>query len=268
MNEIVLTENDGIRITQMDALTANIPFYHVERVAAMYVMIYVLSGSIYVTEDGEDYDAGEGDMLLLKKGTHQQGRKLIREGTSWIYAHFQICAAERGDETAESEVVLPKHVNLTGYSEVGQRLKDLRAVYDSGRLMSRNRASLGLYELLLDIVEYVSASKTNSLITRIDSFISANLRKNISGEELANEFHITYKHLNRLYKNHCGRSIMQTYFSERMKAAAAELRTSNKPVGVISDEMGFTDPLYFSKCFRRYAGVSPRQYRQAAVSEF
>lgn len=267
MNEIILTENDEIKLLHMDCPTTNISFYHVDRIASMNVMIYVLSGSIYVTEDDKDYVVGEGEMLFLKEGTHQYGKRLIEAGTSWIYAHFQLDKAHE-EADRNNRITLPKHINLIGRSDIRQRLEKLCFIYGTDEIMSRKRASLGLFELLLDIEELAHESKTNGLVTDIELFINGNLCRNLSDEDFEKEFQFTYKYLNKVYKKYSGHSIMQTHFCERMKVAATELRTTNKSVKAIGEEMGYADALYFSKVFKKYAGVSPRKYRQMVIRKF
>ena len=48
----------------------------------------------------------------------------------------------------------------------------------------------------------------------------------------------------------------------RMQRAEDLIRMSDKNVSTIAYEVGFTDPKYFSKCFRKHTGMSPSEYRQ------
>ena len=45
-----------------------------------------------------------------------------------------------------------------------------------------------------------------------------------------------------------------------------ELRHSDKPVTLISDELCFPNPAFFSKYFKRLTGVTPQHYRQHGIS--
>lgn len=48
----------------------------------------------------------------------------------------------------------------------------------------------------------------------------------------------------------------------RMQRAEDLIRLTDKNVSTIAYEVGFTDPKYFSKCFRKHTGMSPSEYRQ------
>ena len=55
MHEIVIKETEGVYVEFIDLLTTHTPFYHVDRIAKYDVLIYVISGHIYVTEEERDY---------------------------------------------------------------------------------------------------------------------------------------------------------------------------------------------------------------------
>ena len=53
----------------------------------------------------------------------------------------------------------------------------------------------------------------------------------------------------------------------RMQRAENLIRMSEKNVSTIAYEIGFTDPKYFSKCFKKHTGMSPSEYRQKVVAD-
>ena len=48
-----------------------------------------------------------------------------------------------------------------------------------------------------------------------------------------------------------------------MAEAARLLRYTDLTVGEISFRVGFTDPLYFSRAFKRQTGLPPQAYRES-----
>ena len=49
-----------------------------------------------------------------------------------------------------------------------------------------------------------------------------------------------------------------------MKAAKKLLRSTYLPVKAIAEQVGYPDPLHFSKSFKSATGQSPAQYRAEA----
>ena len=54
---------------------------------------------------------------------------------------------------------------------------------------------------------------------------------------------------------------MQYILQLRLSTAKNLLETSNKNITEIADAIGYDNPLYFSRLFTKYIGVSPKEYR-------
>ena len=65
----------------------------------------------------------------------------------------------------------------------------------------------------------------------------------------------------RLFKEWAGISPNEYRTRMRISTAKSMLRQSNLGIGEIAARIGYADPYYFSRCFRRSVGVSPQQYR-------
>ena len=53
-----------------------------------------------------------------------------------------------------------------------------------------------------------------------------------------------------------------------MASPCGLLRSTLLPVGEGADRLGFADPLYFSKKFRAFAGLSPAAYRRLSQQKY
>lgn len=69
----------------------------------------------------------------------------------------------------------------------------------------------------------------------------------------------------RLFGRYTGRSVSAYVRALRMKEAASLLRTSGMQVHEVAREVGFDDPLYFSRVFRRNFGMPPSRYARAQI---
>lgn len=272
MNEITLRESDGIYVDKIDVLTANSPFYHVDRIAKTNVLIYVTSGCIYVSEEGIEYTITPGDLILLKQGTHQYGTKLIEAGTSWIYAHFYVGDISNGslhnisyDHLNQESIILPKFIKGLSETDIPGRLRNLIRTSESNKTLCMNRVSSSFHNILLDIYDHNTPATQYDLSDQILDYLQDNIAELLTSTNLEKRFHLTYKHLARVFSKSTGIGIMQYHTKLKLEAAARELRSSSKAISTISDELGFNDPLYFSKCFRKQYGLSPREYRKQEI---
>ena len=68
----------------------------------------------------------------------------------------------------------------------------------------------------------------------------------------------------KVFRRMTGHSPIDYLISLRIEAAKRLLAGSRKSVGEIAGECGFIDSNYFSRCFRKNAGFSPREFRSHA----
>ena len=68
--------------------------------------------------------------------------------------------------------------------------------------------------------------------------------------------------LKRRFKIATGSSLIERLQNLRIEAAKRMLESSTTPVTEISFEVGYEDPSFFRRLFRRLTGVTPSQYRR------
>jgi AraC family transcriptional regulator of arabinose operon len=81
-------------------------------------------------------------------------------------------------------------------------------------------------------------------------------------DTLARQHDLSPTHFRRLWQAKMGCSPQQYAHQVRMRAAARMLVASDLSIQDIAHNVGFNDPLYFSKRFRAYFNLSPSVYRQ------
>ena len=69
----------------------------------------------------------------------------------------------------------------------------------------------------------------------------------------------------RLFAKHAGESVQSWIRQLRLREAASLLRTSGLRVSEVAQLVGYSDPLYFSRAFRRAYGVAPSKFAQTAL---
>lgn len=78
---------------------------------------------------------------------------------------------------------------------------------------------------------------------------------------LAKQAGYSKEHFGVQFRKYFGVSSMAYLMELRLRNAARLLMDPEKRVGEISQMVGFDDPFYFSRQFRKRFGVSPRQWR-------
>lgn len=153
----------------------------------------------------------------------------------------------------------------------------LQEIESKETLQARVQQIGNLTTLLADIADSVStpdptASQSTKLpiaspiVEKTLLLFSQNIAKNWSISELSYSFGLTTPYYIRLFKRQMGESPL-TYLSNlRARRAAQLLLHSETSINQIALDIGWNDPGYFSRRFRHYFGVSPREYRQKYVN--
>lgn len=259
-----------------DLLVAPRDFLHVDRIPRFNILIYVLSGCIHVTEQGTDHAVHPGELLLLRAGVHQYGKKRIAAGTKWIYVHFHLHVPSQ--EVLSAACTKTGHLQTAQYQNIPRflsREKTENLEPELFRLLDLSRSndpftpfsvSCQLYRILLMICQNDSSShRIISLGDEIAAYLQNSLDRPFISKELEAAFHLTYKHMEAVFKRHTGSTIQQYHTRLRVIEAARELRSTGDSVQAIGYRFGFHDPLYFSRCFKKHMGFSPKRYREVQL---
>lgn len=75
---------------------------------------------------------------------------------------------------------------------------------------------------------------------------------------------ITAAHLNALCRQTVGKSALELIHERMVLEAKRNLVYTSMTVSVVADTIGFADPAYFTRFFKRMVGVSPKDFRKQA----
>lgn len=102
-------------------------------------------------------------------------------------------------------------------------------------------------------------------LVRMQRFILAHLGQPIGVADVAAAGGMSESSAARLFRRHARTSIGKWILAARMAAARDLLRTTNRAVGEVAEAVGFDDPAYFSRLFRRTQGIPPSRYAKQSL---
>ena len=104
--------------------------------------------------------------------------------------------------------------------------------------------------------------RQNVLADQVVDIIKQNLHQNISLCEAAAFLHRSPSTISHTLKKVIGKSYNQVAREIKMNRAADLLLQENDlPVSGVAEKVGFQDPFYFSRVFKKFHGTPPRSYR-------
>lgn len=120
-----------------------------------------------------------------------------------------------------------------------------------------------LYSVLmrvLDAVEETGADMDN-LIRGVKNYIDQHYQENLSLEFLAEQAHLSSSYLSKLFKKEIGQNLSSYIHHVRIERAKTLLRTTNLKTYEIAEAVGISDPVYFSRLFKKATGCKPKDFR-------
>lgn len=105
------------------------------------------------------------------------------------------------------------------------------------------------------------------LYEKMKKYIEQNFCKKITLDEIAEELHANRSYLSRLYKVRCGVNLFDDILKKRIEKAKELIEKKDLKIYEISEAVGFDDTGYFSKVFKKYTGMSPKEYKNEKKAE-
>ena len=102
---------------------------------------------------------------------------------------------------------------------------------------------------------------------KIRAYIVQHYMEDISVMEIAGYFGYSEAYFCKLFKQYFGHSFVSYLTEYRMQRAEELMRTSTISIKEIGKMVGYPDPNYFTKVFRRVRGISPSVFRDTVGSQ-
>lgn len=132
--------------------------------------------------------------------------------------------------------------------------------------MARQLARQLLYEWLR--FEQRSEMHDHSIppmMERMKQYIASRLHEPLSLRDLVEFAQLSPSTVGRMFREHLDTTPVEWILRVKMERAKVLLRTRRISVAEVGAQVGIPDPYYFSKCFKKETGISPREYQNQTV---
>jgi YesN/AraC family two-component response regulator len=231
------------------------------------MLVFCTKGIGIVMFSGEQIPVSGDQFFIIPKGEKFKFYSVINENSKLFVAHFN------GKNSALLEKEFSVVRNLI--PSVNNRVANREMLFDE----IFNNLSKGFHDENLEYVNFcfghllatfIYANKTsddladesNPVIRHAIDFMNKNLNLKLSLNQISKEAGYSPTYFTTLFKKETNYSPL-SYFSHLKIVKACEfLDYTRIKVKEISFTLGYTDPYYFTKDFKKKMGMSPRQYRK------
>ena len=105
------------------------------------------------------------------------------------------------------------------------------------------------------------------IIQHIKQYIIDHAHKDISLEAIGREVGLSPIYISKIFKEQLGINYIHFLTECRIEKAKKLMRDPSKSLKEITFEVGYHDPNYFSKVFKKICHSSPKEYRKKLLSK-
>lgn len=230
-----------------------------------YQIIYLLKGKGLYNFNGRKMEIHQGNAIIFAPGQSQMYEYFFKDGTELYWIHFTGYGAE--DVLAKAELLNGQVFYIGASNECMDLYKKIIYELKLKRPMFVQISAAYLIELVSQIARRVeeqrkgSSMATSESIQRVIGIMHTNYNKNYSVNDFAAECNLSPSRFIHKFKSVTGTSPGAYITRIRMDEAKELLSNSSLSVSEVSSIVGYENPLYFSRIFRKLAGVPPSAYR-------
>ena len=121
-----------------------------------------------------------------------------------------------------------------------------------------------LYSLVIKFIEKIDEvedQEKEKIIYYGVKYIQSNFTDDISLTDAATAASLSVHYFSRLFKKEMGCTFKEYLTELRMKEAKKKLKNRDENISNIAKDIGYNNPGYFSKVFKKYEGMPPSDYR-------
>ena len=224
------------------------------------ILMLCTAGRGWVDVAGDRMSVRASTCVLIPAHTpHSYGTSPDHPWTIW-WCHLSGSDLRDVAEALGSEAVAP--ISLRSLDRVTAQFDELIATLEQGQTPAHLVAATGIaWHLIAQIVVDKVLPETGTPVERAIRYLGERIDSSVQVAELAALVNLSPSHLSALFRHATGGGVTAFHTSLKMARARSLLDTTTLPIGEVSTLVGYDDPLYFSRQFRRLHGLSPTSYR-------
>jgi AraC-like DNA-binding protein len=226
-----------------------------------YVLIYCIDGKGTIEFTDRKYELSGGEIFCIpSKSSHKY---YADENAPWsiLWVHF------KGENTKYFPLTEKKIIRLET-PRSNDRLQSLFSLLISvleknytlgnfiytSQLLSVILSEIYLREKASDI------DKQNQYLTKAIRYMYSKMDFELTLDDIADYMKLSKSYLNSIFKTYVQRSPIDFYIHLKMQEACKYFKMTDMHIYEVAQKLGYQDPYYFSRIFKKVIGTSPRNY--------
>ena len=223
-----------------------------------YELVLILKGKGYIKIEGTSYQVRYGDLICFRPGILHRLWVEEEPYMEFFGMHFEI-------PHSKEPLSFPNLFHLEAPMRLVPLFQKLYEVYCERGYLYEWRQKIMLQQILCEIFTMLHEQEEPMGVVRVRKaleYIHENPCRKITLEDLVKKAGIQKTVFLSCFRVVTGTTPIQYIIVQRLQNARDLLVYSDLSVRQIAEECGFSDPFYFSRCYKKHFGLSPIQYRE------
>jgi AraC-like DNA-binding protein len=230
-----------------------------------WILIFVHEGQGWYAAEGQRYPLQSNEVLLIPPElSHAYGADAAAPW-SIFWLHFE----GKGAEQLLDWLIQKPGIHTLPCRSPDSLRRQFHAILSAVERGYHEHTLLELSRVLIHVLTLLHRNPAHEpnqrQIERIESTMDR-MRREIDQPQSLRHYsegcRLSVSQFSHLFKQHTGLSPMNYQTEVRMQRACEFLDTTDSSIKEIAGQLGYDDPLYFSRAFKRCTGLSPSQYRK------
>lgn len=235
--------------------------------AKQYIFIYCTKGKGEIRINDTTTQISPNQFFILPKNIKHEYRADEKDPWSIYWFHFNGSLASKLYNRYVSTSTDLRNIpfsteNIDTFNKIFNLFDNNNREHDLeyANLSALNFISSFIY---YNSEEQMDLGQDNNVIDAIKEYLLSDLQKNYTLDDIAEKFNYSKSYLHTKFKKRTGYSIIVFLNLKKVQKACEYLIYTDLSIKEISFKVGFDDPLYFSRIFKKYMGKSPRKYKNS-----
>ncbi len=186
------------------------------------------------------------DALFQKMRQMQMGEDSRNLNINYLLFRLVHLASELDAEADQEEIL--RYISAGAFEEGAVR----------GSSAHLSRFACAYAEYLSQLRKHASSG----ILSEIEREIRKNYRENLTLRDLGKKYYINSSYLGQVFRKQYGQSFKDYLSAYRIEEAARQLRSTDKRISQIAEDVGYKDSDYFIRKFIELKGCTPFRYRK------